>query len=189
MDSEDARCIARMAHGDQGALGELYARYRPRLHRYLWHQLHGDSSLVEEVLQDTFLAVWRAAGSFRGEARVATWVFRIAQRCAGHAQRRSPGCGEAPTLSLDALGEEEALPTPPDHETSTLTRLALLDALRRLPAKQRAVILLIFVQGFTSEETAQILAVPQGTVKSRLHAARALLSSDPALQPSEEVSQ
>ncbi|MGZ6307965.1 MAG: RNA polymerase sigma factor [Ktedonobacterales bacterium] len=63
MDSDDAVCISRIAHGDHHALGKLYAQYRPSLYRYLWHYLHGDDCLVEEVLQDTFVAVWRAAFS------------------------------------------------------------------------------------------------------------------------------
>ena len=184
MDSEDALCITRIAQGDPQALSELYIRFRPRLYRYLWHQLHGDASLVEEVMQDTFLAIWRGATAFRGEARVATWIFRIARNNASHAQRRPLA---VPPVSLSDFTEDEEFSLTAGHEEHTLTRLALRDALARLTDKQRAVVLLVFVHGFTSEEAAQILAVPPGTVKSRLHAARALLVKDPALQQSEEV--
>lgn len=183
MDSEDATCITRIAQGDPQALSELYTRFRPGLYRYLWHQLHGDASLVEEVMQDTFLAIWRAAATFRGEARVATWVFRIARFNAGHTKRRP--LGALPPLSLSDCTEDEEYMATAGHEEHTLTRLALHDALMRLTDKQRAVVLLVFVHGFTSEEAAHILAIPLGTVKSRLHTARALLIKDPALQPSE----
>jgi RNA polymerase sigma-70 factor, ECF subfamily len=188
MDSEDAACIASIASGDQRALAELYARYRPRLYRYLWHQLGGDGALIEEVLQDTFLAIWRAADTFRGDSRVATWIFRVAQRCAGRSQRSAPRNGKGRIVSLADLREDEGSPLLNGHEDQSLTRIALQEALLRLTGKHREVILLVFVQGFTGDEAAQILGVPPGTVKSRLHAARALLASDPALQHIEGVS-
>jgi RNA polymerase sigma factor (sigma-70 family) len=186
MDSDDAAILGRIARGDQAALGELYGRYRARLFRYLWHQLHGDVALVEEVLQDTLLAVWRAAATWRGEARVATWLFRIAQRCAGHSQRGPRQQAIARQISLSVLDEDDDVPTAA-HDDQALDRLALHDALARLAPKQREVVLLIFVQGFTADEVAQILNVPLGTVKSRLHAARAALFADPAIQPNAEV--
>ncbi len=188
MDSEDAACIAGIASGDQRALAELYTRYRPRLYRFLWHQLDGDGALVEEVLQDTFLAIWRAADTFRGEARVATWIFRIAQRCAGRARRTVPKSGKGQIISLADMREDEGSPLLNGHEDQSLTRIALREALLRLTDKHREVILLVFVQGFTGEEAAQILGVPLGTIKSRLHVARTLLANDPALQHIEEVS-
>jgi RNA polymerase sigma-70 factor, ECF subfamily len=186
MDSADTTCITRIAQGDPQALDELYLQYRPSLYRYLMHHLHGDASLVEDVLQDTFLAIWRAAASYRGEARVATWVFRIARNIAVNAKRRPQA--RMQTSSLSTVEEGEDFSVAAEHEEQTLTRLALHDALARLTDKQRAVVLLVFVHGFTSEEAAQILGVPLGTVKSRLQAARALLIKDPALQQSEEVS-
>jgi RNA polymerase sigma factor (sigma-70 family) len=186
MDSDDAAILGRIVRGDQTALGELYGRYRARLFRYLWPLAHGDVALVEEVLQDTFLAVWRAAATWRGEGQVATWLFRIAQRCAGHAQRGPRQQAIARQIPLSALAEDADVPMAPQDDQA-LDRLALHDALARLAPKQREVVLLIFVQGFTAEEVAQILTVPLGTVKSRLHAARVALLADPAIQPNAEV--
>src|SRR5579884_3685652 len=100
MDSEDATRITRIAQGDPQALDELYLQFRPGLYRYLLHQLHGDAALVEDVLQETFLAIWRAAASFRGEARVAAWIFRIARNAAVSAKRRPQAMMR--TSSLDA---------------------------------------------------------------------------------------
>jgi RNA polymerase sigma factor (sigma-70 family) len=185
MDSEDDTCITRIAHGDQAALNELYERYYQRLYRYLWHQLYGDSSLAEEAVQDTFVAVWRAASTFRGESRVATWLFHIAQRCCGHISRKHPPQRQPLSLTQAQTAESEAVPS--GHEEQILTRLALQEALLRLPDKQREVTLLMLVHRFTSEETAQILKIPSGTVRSRLRAARALLLNDPALCQIEEV--
>ncbi len=187
MDSEDLACIRCIAQGDHTALETLYTRYRPRLYRFLWQQVGGDATLIEEVLQDTFLAVWRGAATFRGDARVASWIFRIALHHAHHAQRGAAR-QEGRTRSLSTLADDADLPAAPEHEDHTLTRLALQDALTRLSDKQRVVVMLVFVQGFTGEETADILGLPLGTVKSRLRAARSLLANDPALHQSEEVS-
>ena len=125
MDSDDAVCLTRIAQGDHQALGKLYAQYRPSLYRYLWHYLHGDDYLVEEVLQDTFLAIWRGAAAFRGEARVATWIFRIARYSASHA-KRSPRTAMLQTVSLSDVEENEDYLVPVGHEERTLTRLTLL---------------------------------------------------------------
>ncbi len=89
--SDDESLIGRIARGDEEALRQLYASYRVRLWQYLWPQLSGDAQRVEEVLQDVFLAVWRQARSFRGEARASTWLFRIARNRASNAMRdRAP---------------------------------------------------------------------------------------------------
>jgi RNA polymerase sigma-70 factor (ECF subfamily) len=71
--------LARIARGDEEALRQLYDAFRPRLRNYLWRQLDGDATAVEEALQGVFVAVWRTAASYRGEARVATWLFQIAR--------------------------------------------------------------------------------------------------------------
>jgi len=187
MDSEDKQCLMEIAQGNQDALNRLYFCYYQRLYRYLWYQLHGDGLLVEEALQDTFLSVWRAANTFRGEARVVTWLFRIAQRCASHVQRPRSRYNEVHSLSLQTIAESYDTPFS-QHEDRTLTRLSLQSALTHLSSKHREVVLLIFVHGFTSEEAANILGVPAGTVRSRLRAARVLLINDPTLQQSEGAS-
>src|SRR5215831_13895925 len=89
MTCDDEVLLGQIAEGDQEALRELYTRYRPRVRRYLWYQLHGDHGRVEEALQDIFLAVWRSAGKYRGEARVATWLFQIAHYHVLHARREA----------------------------------------------------------------------------------------------------
>src|SRR5215470_3423874 len=87
MPTEDRTLLAGVATGDEQALERLYAAYRPRLWRYVWHQLDGDAELVDDVLQDVFLAIWRTAHAYRGEASIATWIFRIAHHQAVSALR------------------------------------------------------------------------------------------------------
>ena len=182
MTPEDEVLLAEIAGGDQEALRELYARYRPRLRRYLWYQFDGDAGRLEEALQDVFLAVWRSAGKYRGEARVATWLFQIAHHQVLHARRDA---ARRITGQLALFGEhldEEMVPDPnwqsASHEDQVLDRLVLAEALGRLSARHREVLELIFVHGFSPGEVAQILEVPDGTVKSRVSYARRALRKE-----------
>ena len=167
--------LGQIANGDEEALRTLYVEYHPRLHRYLWGLLDGDGCAVEEALQDTFLAVWRAAGGYRGEAKVATWLFQIAHNLALHSRWAAARRGRFEVESVPS--EEAAAPTTTSLEDAVLDRQALDEALNRLSTKHRAVLHLVFEQGFTAEEVAQILEVPVGTVKSRVSYARRALQS------------
>jgi RNA polymerase sigma-70 factor (ECF subfamily) len=170
-ESDDDRCLLRrIAGGDESALQQLYAKYRPPLRRYLWYQLSHDADLAEDVLQETFLSVWRAAHMVRDGGSVAAWVFQIAHRHALQARRHARSRMEGHTVPLGP--EDEHGTSIESPETAIAMRLDLQDTLRRLSEKHREVLYLICVQGFTIEEGAQILSVPSGTVKSRLSYAR-----------------
>lgn len=176
---DEQKLLAQVALGDEEALFQLYLSYRPRLRRYLWHQLDGDTNSVEEALQDVFLAVWRSAGGYRGEARVSAWVYQITHYVALGTRRRLaryPG-----TVRFGSLGNDED--DPPDWtdaasiacDDRVLDRLVLGDALNRLSLKHREVLALVFQHGFSMDEVAQITGVPVGTVKSRISRARTAL--------------
>ncbi len=188
MDADDRALLARMALGEQAALQQLYARYRPRLWRYLAQQLARDNGLVEEVLQGVFVAVWRQAASFRGEARVATWLFHIARHRALNARRDASRRIEDSTYS-DAADECDAsrgFGHRSSHEDEVLERMTLADALTRLAPKHREVLQLVFYHGFSLAEVGQILDIPVGTVKSRLSYARRALAGQLSPQLSQE---
>lgn len=182
---DDHLLLARIVHRDATALEQLYVRYRPRLWRYLLQQLNGDSSAVDDLLQEIFLAVWRAAGDFRGEARVNTWIFRIAHHQLAHRQRSTSRRPEghlavlAPPDDRDVQRDdtqgELALAS---HEEAVLDRLILVAAFRRLAPKHREALELVYQQGFTLDEVAQILDVPLGTIKSRISNARRALQHE-----------
>lgn len=183
--ADDHPLIARIARRDATALERLYALYRPRLWRYLWQQLEGDSGAVEDALQEVFLAVWHAAGDFRGEAKVNTWIFRIAHHQVARRQRSAARRPEGHLAELippddddgrsdDARGELAQA----SHEGAVLDRLVLAAAFGRLAAKHREALELVYQQGFTLEEVAQILDVPLGTVKSRISYARRALQRE-----------
>ena len=180
---DDNDLLARVALGDKAAMERLAADYHPRLWRYLARQLGGDASLIEDVLQEVYLAIWRSADSFRGSARVSTWIFQIAHHRMVDARRaRTQRHARIQVLSHggDDEGGEVNSATPemvPSHEDAVLDRLALAEALRALSPRQREALDLVCQYGFTVDETASILGVPPGTVKSRLSYARRALGA------------
>jgi len=180
---DDAALLRRMAKGDEAALDALYARHAPGLLRYLlgWGN---DRAEAEEILQDTFVAAWRAAGEFQGRARVRTWLFAIAQRQARDRHRRH-SLEIAPEAELDQLADAAAGP-----EESMLEQLdqdELAAAVAQLSPRQREVLALFFVNELSQAEIAQVLEIPVGTVKSRLSSARHALQA--RLKPGGEVSE
>jgi RNA polymerase sigma-70 factor, ECF subfamily len=172
------RLLCQIADGDEEALRLLYVEYQLRLRRYLWRLLDGDGHAVEEALQDTFLAVWRGASGYRGEAKVATWLFQIAHHVAYHARQTAARREWIEVEKFERMPADGAIaPVATSPENAVLERLTLDEALQRLSTKHRAVLHLVFEQGFTAEEVALILRVPLGTVKSRVSYARRALQS------------
>jgi RNA polymerase sigma-70 factor (ECF subfamily) len=187
---DEQRLLAQVATGDEEALHQLYLAYRPRLRRYLWHQLGGDSASVEEALQDVFIAVWQSARGYRAEARVSTWLYQITHYIALRSRARLSRHPDS--LRFGASDDEDDGPdwageTSPTTDEGVLGRLILDDALRSLSPKHREVLALIFQHGFSLDEAARILDVPAGTVKSRISYARKALwrelYSTPAKEP------
>jgi len=168
-DEPDARLVERIARGEPAALDALYARHGRALLAYLIGQVD-DAHLAEEVLQDVMLAVWQSAARFRGESAVTTWLLAIARRRAITARQRRP----PPAHPLD--NQAAASDTGP---VETLERqseqAAVRAALRALPGDQRETLELIFYHGLTGPQAAEVLGVAPGTVKSRLHRAKAAL--------------
>jgi RNA polymerase sigma-70 factor (ECF subfamily) len=129
-----------------------------------------DRETVSEVLQDTFVAVWRGAGRFRGEGDVAAWIWGIAIRRLVTVLR-----GSAP---LTVPHDENDVPRAwvPGAEEQVLLDVEYGDlgaALRSLSPQMRAVVQATLLDGLTAKEAAQLLGSPQNTVKTRLHRAKA----------------
>jgi RNA polymerase sigma-70 factor (ECF subfamily) len=169
----DDELLRSVAAGDAAALARLYERYAGALFGYL-HRLAGDRMTAEEILQDTMLAVWRSAGAFEGRAKVTTWLFGVARRQAHNRLRLRSG--PAPTAA--------GLPDRPDRSAGP-EELAIAAAggtpvaaaVHLLPDHHRDVIALVFVAGLPLAEVAEVLAIPVGTVKSRLYHARAAVAA------------
>jgi RNA polymerase sigma-70 factor, ECF subfamily len=169
-ESDDHLLLSRIASGDESALQQLYVKYRPPLRRYLWYQLDHDSARAEDILQETFLSIWRAARTVRNDGSTAAWIFQIAHRHVLQARRHAQSRMEENSLELETDDQQGSSVESP--EDAIVTRIDLEDAIRRLSEKHREVLYLICLQGFTIDEGAHILSVPPGTVKSRLSYAR-----------------
>lgn len=144
------------------AFAEIYRAYAPKVRGLCTLLLRGRGE-IDDAIQETFIAVAGALHNFRGDARLATWIFRIAVRTALRVAGR--------TRVHEPLAEEPAAPTA-DLETSRRLRSAMAE----LPAEQRAVLALFSIEGLRHGEIADILGIPEGTVWSRLHAARKRLA-------------
>lgn len=170
---DDVDLLRLIAGGDASALSRLYERYSGPLVGYL-HRLAGDRMTAEEILQDTMLAVWRSAGAFEGRAKVTTWLFGVARRQA-HNRLRGRSAPEPSGPELPDRPDQGAGPEELAIAAAGGTPVAA--AIDRLPAHHRDVIALVFVAGLPLADVAEVLAIPVGTVKSRLHHARAAVAA------------
>jgi RNA polymerase sigma-70 factor (ECF subfamily) len=174
--------VAQVRQGDLSAFDALMDRYQDRVMRVIFSILK-DPMDREEVTQDVFLTLFEKIDAFRGEASLSTWIHRIAVNAALMHKRRHK------TRLAVTLPLEEVLPDFDDrgHILDTVqdwsdkaddpalkaeTQAVINTAVERLDDKYRTVFLLRDVQGFSSEETAQILAMGVPAIKSRLHRAR-----------------
>jgi RNA polymerase sigma-70 factor, ECF subfamily len=169
---DDARLLHRISLGDEGAMASFYrAHGRVVLGQVVL--VTGDRVLAEEIVQDTMLAVWRGAGSFRGESSARAWVIAIARR-----QTRDRLRGRRLRLVDDAFLADQP-GSGPGPEMTALDRAELAEvrvAIRDLAPSHREVLGLAFGSGLSLPEVAGVLGIPVGTVKSRLSAARAALT-------------
>jgi RNA polymerase sigma-70 factor, ECF subfamily len=165
----DQDLIQLIAQGNKDALAALYSRHGLKLLSYLTLQLN-DRGKAEEVLQDVMLAVWKQAAGFRGESKVWTWMLTIA-RYKAISLRRQNKPSDLP-LSETIPAQETILYENIDQQAQRAKLLAALDG---LPTDQQEICELVFYLGLTAHEIAQMLSIPVGTVKSRLHRAKAAL--------------
>jgi RNA polymerase sigma-70 factor (ECF subfamily) len=170
---DEEHLVRRVAKGDQGAFDELYRRTSPWLAVRLRRRC-ADDDLVAEVMQETYLAVWRAAAAFTGAGAGGTavgWVWTIAARRLVDALRRRAREAQLPLAALPA-------PAAPGAEDQVLDRVlgdAMGAALRRLSPELQHVLQAMVLDGLTVRETAVLLGLPEGTVKTRARRARIAL--------------
>jgi RNA polymerase sigma-70 factor (ECF subfamily) len=170
---DDDELITRLAGGDDTALRELFARHAPMLAARLRALL--PPSDVEDVLQETFLAVWKGAGSYRPEQKAGGWLWGIARRQAALLLRqRGPATATLPDL-LEPGPAGSCFPGDPAQLLTAASELA--SAVGALSPADRQVWQLMYVEDRPVAEVARLTGVPAGTVKSRAHRARRLLRS------------
>lgn len=172
--------MQRVASGDAEALAGLYDRFGRLVYSMAIHVL-GDSGLAEEVTQDVFIRVWERAETYRQESgRVAAWITSLARHRAidVYRARRS-----RPEGNLAGFSVEDALDLPAEHNVEhsvegRARQRRVRQALARLPADQRVALEYAFFRGYSHGEIAQALALPLGTVKTRIRLAMQKLRDD-----------
>lgn len=182
----DRELARRAAEGDAAAFEEIHSRYR-RLVYAIALRMTRNAADAEDLTQESFISVLRHVGSFRGEASLASWLYRLtANQVKMHFRRRRnkpEGQMSVVASTTSAAGGECGV------SASRITdRLIIEQALQQLPAGYRAAFLLHDVAGYEHKEIGRLLGYSAGNSKSQLHRARAklrkLLSAQtPALQP------
>lgn len=143
---------------DRRAFEQLMRRHQGMVRAQLRRLLHGNNADADDLAQETFLLAWRKMHQFRGEARFSTWLYRIAYSCFLQARRKRSSVAEH--SSDDA---QDQYPSPRD---AVELRLDIERAMRRLSEPEKIVLLHVVQLGLSHDETAYVLSMPLGTVKS-----------------------
>jgi RNA polymerase sigma-70 factor, ECF subfamily len=176
----DREIVAKCVRGDRGAFDVLVEKYYKQIYN-LAYRFVGDSEEANDLAQEVFAAAYQNLKKFRGEAKFSTWLFQIATnrgknrfkylKRRGYYANKGPANGEEDWDSL-----ERAIP---DLSTNPETILAgkqiqkiVQDAINDLDADHKEIVILRDIEGFSYEEIARVLDIPEGTAKSRVHRAR-----------------
>ena len=169
----DRELVALVADGSTAALETLYRRHAAWLTIRLTRRC-ADPGVVDEVLQDTFVAVWKGAGRYQGTGDAGAWIWGIAIRRLVDAFRRQP-----PTsYPLETAADLGTLESAEDRVLLGVEHGDLAGALGRLSPELRAVVQATVLDGLTTREAARLLGVPAGTVKTRMMRARRALRKE-----------
>ncbi len=171
---DETACITRAQRGDAAAFSELVARYQDRIYRYLLRMTRSPED-ARELTQETFLNAYQALARWRPDARLSTWLFRIAHNQALDWLRR------ARRVEFVALDEVQADRIPaatatPEAALQARQHITALErALARLSVEHREILLLRDIEDMPYEDIAAVLGLSLGTVKSRIARARTAL--------------
>src|SRR5262252_3420968 len=160
--------VERCRRGEEAAFQQLVDQYKDLVFAVIARTVQ-DRARAEDLAQDVFLRVHRGLPYFRGEARLSTWLYRIAANVCTEARSR-----QAPQISLDdERTSERVRPIAADRHASDLELSDRLEkAIARLPASQRLLIAAHYLQGVRYEDLAEALRLPLGTVKTQLYRAK-----------------
>ena len=166
----DGRLIIRLRGGDVEALGELYQKYKPRVFRTAL-AITKDRGVAEDILQETFLRLFVHADRIKTDVPLGPWLYRVAVNLSySWVQRRHRFIG-----ALEGILERFAAPLgvlPERLVERSEAQETIQRAIMNLPLGHRVVVVLFYLEGLSLKEIAQVLEIPEGTVKSRLHYAR-----------------
>jgi RNA polymerase sigma-70 factor (ECF subfamily) len=163
----DPRTLLRAREGDLGAFEDLVRQFQGDVWRFAYHFTR-DRALADDVTQETFLRSFRFLSTFRGDSKFSSWLFRIARNCAMDQMR-------ARNMYAERV-------TPIGSPVDPQARVELHAALDAVSAEHREPFLLVEVFGLSYQETADVLGVRVGTIKSRMHRARRAMMDALALE-------
>jgi len=180
----DQELLSKISKNDEDAFKELYARYNLSVFNYLIRLIH-QTTLAEDLLQESFLGIWQGAQKFRGKSSVKTWIFRIAHHKA-ISWLRKHGKNQQIPKDIDELSlfSQEISPEEALIQRGQIAQIQ--NAIEQLSHNHRSTIELTFVHGFSYKEIAEIMGCPVGTVKSRMNYALKILSADVNLKDSKK---
>lgn len=163
----DGDLVQRFKSGDQSAFEGLYANHRDKVFNLAW-SISGNREQAEDITQDTFMRAYIGLPNFRGNAKFATWIYRIAVNQSLRAKSRSVrrGNAEQPLEELDFAWKG---PGPDEAAEFSVMEAAVRRAISSLPESQRTAVTLRYHTGLDLTEIAEVLGCPLGTVKSRIH--------------------
>jgi RNA polymerase sigma-70 factor, ECF subfamily len=170
--TSDEVLIDRIAKGDRLAMQVLFARHHVRVYRFVL-RLVGNQSVAEDLISEVFLDIWRQADRFEGRSAVSTWMLAIARFKALSALRKKPE---------EALDEETAaaIEDPEDNPEVAMQKKDKSQVLRKcleaLSPEHREIIDLVYYHEKSVEEVAEIVGIPENTVKTRMFYARKKLA-------------
>jgi len=171
---DDAQLVALCKEGRLDAFGELVQRYENRLYPSLYYILQNAED-ARDALQDAFLAAYQSIDRFDGRSEFYTWLYRIGVNSALTNKRKNRRIGSLNAghegKDLDPVDASHA--SEPSHAMTSAERSAMVwKALSRLTTNDRAMLILKDMEGLRYQDVADLLKVPLGTVRSRLHRAR-----------------
>lgn len=177
----DEQLIFRFQQGDIDAFEELVRRYKDQLLSFVFRFV-GNRNDAEDIVQETFLRVYKNKHYYKEIAKFSTWVYTIAGNLAKTELRRRK---RKRLLSVSNIMKDDKDYDIPDHAMNpektvdgTMKETIIQNAIEKLPSRFKEVIVLRDVQGFSYEEISQILNIPLGTVKSRVNRGRLKLQED-----------
>jgi RNA polymerase sigma-70 factor (ECF subfamily) len=183
----DAELLEHYMDGDEAAFQEIVARYKNSLYAFL-KQFLNRTDLVEDVFQETFLQLFTSRASFDSSRPLRPWLFTIAANKAKDALRKSQrtsavpigAISEAQDMSFDemlnSLGADNVVPQDELERNETATQVN--DVIAGMPENLREILILAYFNKFSYKQMANVLSIPIGTVKSRLHTAVARFAKD-----------
>jgi RNA polymerase sigma-70 factor, ECF subfamily len=170
---DELALVKRCREGDLGAFEELYRAHAGRLFSVACRLL-GNPADAEDLLQEIFMAAHRKLDTFRGEAALGTWLYRLATNlCLDHLRSRSGRSSQLTDSIEDEVGLFDAATS--GLADQTVTKMDLERALARLPEGCRAAFVLHDIEGLEHREVADVLGIAEGTSKSQVHKARTKL--------------